>query len=490
MSTSTNPCTAMSCHAKECTYIDVSCHYPQGYICEKPAAAACSPGWRRVGDVCYYKYVQPSLSYITSQYCRDAGFQPVVLSSDAHAAELVVMLGIGTLEYCLTDAILVNDSYIWESTGNATYFNKTWTGSRSKQCISLTGSTSINGPYEKCNTPCIICQYDVNMDFYVDGIQFYLSAQTQTEIQNDITNSQESLSVNKMNCSFSVSSLVGNAVVCNLTDPRSKLTEVMNLSVNGTAIEVKHHLGKTILGVDGAFFIKPSDIDNCLMDITFCANGFTVALWVFIQQQAEYVLFRTHEMANNGIIIRYNNSVLSVTVYEPLYVWQAWSYLATTDWLYVTATWHETLGLSLYINSHLVSTDTKPRQHQREVSSTALILFGVREEGNETSTTSRNDSGVFLKDFLFQENTVWTEREIKKTYGDWHHYYHLSFDEQYAPGWDNMQPVLDDTLTSYTWRNAFFRNALFVNNSGGVATAGRLDDHMLNCFTKPGDGYL
>ena len=70
--------------------------------------------------------------------------------------------------------------------------------------------------------------------------------------------------------------------------------------------------------------------------------------------------------------------------------------------------------------------------------------------------------------------------------GDWDHYYYLSFDEQYEPGWDNLEPVLTPSLTSYTWRNAFFKNALLVNNRAGVTEAGRFADHMLNCFTKPG----
>ena len=68
--------------------------------------------------------------------------------------------------------------------------------------------------------------------------------------------------------------------------------------------------------------------------------------------------------------------------------------------------------------------------------------------------------------------------------GDWDHYYYLSFDEQYERS--SLEPVLTPSLTSYTWRNAFFKNALLVNNKAGVTEAGRFADHMLNCFTKPG----
>ena len=109
----------------------------------------------------------------------------------------------------------------------------------------------------------------------------------------------------RMDCSFSVTSLVDNTVMCDLVGPRSNVIQVVNFTVNGTAKEVKHHLGKTVLGVDGSYFLSPIGSDICVVDITNCVNGFTLALWVFIQEPAEYVLFRTQGVGS--ITLRYNN---------------------------------------------------------------------------------------------------------------------------------------------------------------------------------------
>ena len=109
----------------------------------------------------------------------------------------------------------------------------------------------------------------------------------------------------KLTCSFSVTSLNGNVVMCNLMDLVSNHVEEVACTVNGTAKEVKHHLGKTVLGVDGSYFLSPTGSDICVVDITHCVNGFTLALWVFIQEPAEYVLFRTQGVGS--ITLRYNN---------------------------------------------------------------------------------------------------------------------------------------------------------------------------------------
>ena len=47
----------------------------------------------------------------------------------------------------------------------------------------------------KCKTKCVGVFSDVNMDFYIDGVQFYPSPQIESEIQVDITNSYACKSV-------------------------------------------------------------------------------------------------------------------------------------------------------------------------------------------------------------------------------------------------------------------------------------------------------
>ena len=94
----------------------------------------------------------------------------------------------------------------------------------------------------------------------------------------------------------------------------------------------------------------------CILNIDQCKRGFSLSLWIKVQNHSEGTFLSTQKYSVNdtlhGLQIKIRKGgELDVTVNVLDEAWQVQSVISTNIWTHLSVTWEKVNGLNIYINT-------------------------------------------------------------------------------------------------------------------------------------------